>query len=346
MSVRIGKPSFGTLPMAAPIVNACSTAMSATVIAPTDLSAARSSSGSRVGSMIRKTVSAMSTRLQAPSPPVRAKKSVVQASVLRVRLTGAAGRPDAGIVGDATDPVSALVDYGRPAITTTRMTNPMRWWATVVANRAGERQPRRPKAGGEGRCWRVLPRGRGVRGASLDQFRRPLPETLEVVGVVVAAGLLEPPDDLVGRVVIQPFVEHAGSAGVRLDPGHLPGLPLHRRQEPGVERVDVDAVTLVGPRGHALELRLRLGEPRPEVGHEITDGPVRVPVVARRHAFLRRERADELGELVPAGPFRLEVPGHRIQLRTGGGRGRGHRAATNEPSSGRPASSQSSSPPE
>ena len=68
---------------------------------------------------------------------------------------------------------------------------------------------------------------------------------------------------------------------------------------------------LVRPAGHPLELDLGLSEPGAEVGDDVADGPVGIPVVARLEA-LGRQRPDELGEPVPAAPLGLDLGQVRV----------------------------------
>ena len=71
-------------------------------------------------------------------------------------------------------------------------------------------------------------------------------------------------------------------------------------------------------------------------------------VVARFEALARRQETDEVHDLVPASTFGLDLVGiGMIWLRAAASATRGrHGTAANAPSSGSPASSQSSSPPE
>ena len=139
--------------------------------------------------------------------------------------------------------------------------------------------------------------------------------------VVPDGGLADPPGGLVGRFAqLGPGLEHPGSAGVRLDPGDVPRLTLHRREEDRVEPIDVDLVPLVGPCEHPLELARGLGKPGPEMGHHVADRPVGIHVVARNEALLGRQGSDELDQLVPPGALGLDlgqvgvVGRHRLAL--------------------------------
>ena len=83
-----------------------------------------------------------------------------------------------------------------------------------------------------------------------------------MLGVVVAAGLADPPRRLVGRLAgAHQSWSISDAAGVGLEPGDVPGLAVHRREERRVQRVDVDVVALVRPGADPLELGLGLGEP-------------------------------------------------------------------------------------
>ena len=84
---------------------------------------------------------------------------------------------------------------------------------------------------------------------------------LEVLSVVLVAGLADPPRRLVvSHRQRAPFIQHARSGGLRLEPGHVPRLADHGLEECRVEPVDVDVVSLVRSGADALELDLR---PRP-----------------------------------------------------------------------------------
>jgi hypothetical protein len=131
---------------------------------------------------------------------------------------------------------------------------------------------------------------------------------------------------------------------MRLDRGDVPGLIVHGLQELSVQRVDVKRVALVGSGVDLLELDLGLGEPRPEVSKQVAHGPRRVTVVAGLEAFLGAERANQPDELIPARPLRLDrIDCQDLARRAPGGHAF---ASTKSPSSGSPASSQSSNPPE
>ena len=115
-----------------------------------------------------------------------------------------------------------------------------------------------------------------------------------------------------------------------------------------VERIDVDDVALVRPRVDAHELDLGLGEPGPEVAHQVADRPHRVAVVAGFQALVRIQDTDKAHELVPARALRFD----RGVISRGGlcrgldaVPGRHACCSTNEPSSGSPESSHSSNPP-
>ena len=74
--------------------------------------------------------------------------------------------------------------------------------------------------------------GRPTRTRRAMQLGDPLPQAAEVLGVVVAARLADPPGRLFGRVIqFVPGGDHHRPAGVGLDPGHVPWLVRHRRQE-------------------------------------------------------------------------------------------------------------------
>src|SRR5437773_8384844 len=193
----------------------------------------------------------------------------------------------------------------------------------------------------------VPARSRGVRfAATTDQLGDPLTQSIAVFGVVLATRLANPPRRFVRRLVdIEPLLDHPRPAGIGLDPRDVPRLVLHRREERRVEAIDVDLVALVRPGTDLLELDLGLGEPRAQVGHDVADRPVRIPVVAGLEALLGGQRPDELGELVPASSFGLDLGAVRV-LGADVCRARHERAIANSPSSGSPASSQSSRPPE
>src|SRR5437870_225726 len=135
-----------------------------------------------------------------------------------------------------------------------------------------------PWSGPVGRC--ETGRSPGAARATLPAtFRRVTPiseltdpflEPREVLGVVVAAGLRDPPGGLgLGRAERGPFLEHPRASGVGLDPGHVPRLVAHGLEEFRVQAIDVDRVALVGPRADPLELDLGLGEPGAQVGDAV-----------------------------------------------------------------------------
>src|SRR5437870_1266556 len=135
-----------------------------------------------------------------------------------------------------------------------------------------------PCSGPVGRC--EIGRSPGAARATLPAtFRRVTPiseltdpflEPREVLGVVVAAGLRDPPGGLgLGRAERGPFLEHPRASGVGLDPGHVPRLVAHGLEEFRVQAIDVDRVALVGPRADPLELDLGLGEPGAQVGDAV-----------------------------------------------------------------------------
>ena len=131
--------------------------------------------------------------------------------------------------------------------------------------------------------------------------------------VVLGAGLVDPPRRLVGLLAERvPLRDHARAPGVRLGPGDGPWLVAHRLEEGSVEGVDVDVMTLVGPRVQPLELDLGLGEPGAEMGDQVAHGPVRIDVVAGHQALLGRQRAHESSELVPAPALGLDLRDVRV----------------------------------
>ena len=135
-----------------------------------------------------------------------------------------------------------------------------------------------------------------------------------MLGVVVAAGLADPPGGLVGRLrEAVPVLEHPASGrrspGPRRPPTAGPAWP----EERGVQRVDVDVVALVGAGADPLELGLGLGQPRAEVGDDVADGPVRV---ARSSRARGTPRASATGRGRRARTSRAARP--RSRRRTGG----------------------------
>src|SRR5512134_3114159 len=67
--------------------------------------------------------------------------------------------------------------------------------------------------------------------ASPRELGDPLAQAPDVLGVVVAARLADPPRVFLGRIAQEvPALEHQGATGVRLDPGDHPRLAVHGRQ--------------------------------------------------------------------------------------------------------------------
>ena len=185
--------------------------------------------------------------------------------------------------------------------------------------------------------------------AARDQLVDPFPQPIEMLGVVIAAGLADPPGCLVaGPIEAPPFGDHPRPAGLRLDPRDIPWLTVHRLEESRVQRVDVDVMARVGPGTQPLELHLGLGLPGAEVGDHVAHRPRRIPVVTRFEPLVGGQAAHQLDQLVPAVPLGVDLGRERVvrrRLVEVGGR-LAHEALPKAPSSGYPASSQSSSPPE
>ena len=100
------------------------------------------------------------------------------------------------------------------------------------------------------------------------------------------------------------------------------------------------------PARDALELDLRLGKPGAKVGNDVTDGPVRIAVIAGHKALVRSQRAHQSYQLVPTATLGIDVGVVRMLERRALRLGRHADTPAKVPSSGRPASSQSISPPE
>ena len=99
--------------------------------------------------------------------------------------------------------------------------------------------------------------------------------------------LADPPGGLVVRSgKIGPRLAHPRPARVRLGPGHVPRLALHRREERRVERIDVDVVAAVRARHDPLEL---LWRPRPATSRDGRPG----------HAPTSPDRGSSPGAAVP-----------------------------------------------
>ena len=185
-----------------------------------------------------------------------------------------------------------------------------------------------------------------------DELGGPLHQPIPVLGVVVRPGLADPPRGLIGPIQVGvPLHQHPGAGRMGLHPGHLPRLAAHLLQELGVHGVHVDVVPFVRARVQALEIGLRLGQPRAQVGDDVADRPVRIVVVARLQALGRGQLADRARDRVPACPFTEDRLAVRMLARNrrlgigGGAHGWRAGAVAKNPSSGRPASSQSISPP-
>src|SRR5262245_27776864 len=107
-----------------------------------------------------------------------------------------------------------------------------------------------------------------------------------MLDVVLPARFPDPPGGFIARLAeLGPDLEQPAPAGVCLEPGDVPRLALHRREERCVQRVDVDVVALIRASAQPLELGCGLGEPGPEVSDDVADGPVRVTVVAGDEAL-------------------------------------------------------------
>ena len=130
---------------------------------------------------------------------------------------------------------------------------------------------------------------------SFDQLGDPLPEAIEVLGVVVAAGLADPPGRLVGRFAQRRTTPRPSGVRPALawTQATSQGWPAMAARNAALSASMSTSWPSYVPGADPLELDLRLGEPRAEVGDDVADGPVRVAVVAGLEALLGRQRPDE-----------------------------------------------------
>ena len=140
------------------------------------------------------------------------------------RRAGGAPRPAGGSPKGARNGADALRPVARPGPTRAR-----RGWRPCSQRSSREAvEPHRLLSGGRYSIGSRAPR----LPAAPHQLVDPLAQPIDVLRVVVAAGLADPPDGLaVGLIDVLPRLEHPRPAGVRLDPGHLPGLVAHRGEE-------------------------------------------------------------------------------------------------------------------
>jgi hypothetical protein len=133
-----------------------------------------------------------------------------------------------------------------------------------------------------------------------------------MLAVVVSTRLCHPPRCIVPSEAQRiPDFEHPVTRCLRLGEDHAPRLTVHSGKELSVEGIDVDVFPLVRAGPDSFELDTSLGQPHPEMGDKIDNGPVRVAVIPGPRDLDRIKRMNELNQLVPSGTlgFDLRIEG-------------------------------------